>query len=256
VISGGNEAVSPFDYIDFGQVTEFNYQRSLGSLVKDASQFQRIIDLGNAAQDSFGLVPSRSAVIFIDNHDTQRNDDHPAIYKDGDLYNFYNLVMLALPYGFPKIMSSYDFHNTDQGPPKQSVHDSSHSFVNHNNNVNCGNGDWVCEHRWSQIANMVAWKRAAGSETKMENIITEDDSNHVAFSRNGKAFIALNRNENDAWTMSSIYTGLPSGDYCNVIENDDVKSCDTISVNNDGMIEDEINVPKFSAFAIHTNAKK
>ena len=53
--------------------------------------------------------------------------------------------MLAQPYGFKRVMSSYDFSDTDQGPPG--------SPPNSITNGACGNG-WICEHRWSSIMNM------------------------------------------------------------------------------------------------------
>ena len=56
--------------------------------------------------------------------------------------------MLAFPYGYPCLMSSYFFNDRDQGPPNLSP--------SINPDGTCGNG-WVCEHRWRQIFNMVAF---------------------------------------------------------------------------------------------------
>jgi alpha-amylase len=53
--------------------------------------------------------------------------------------------LMAQPYGFKRIMSSYYFDNTDQGPPG--------SPPNSVNQGSCDNG-WVCEHRWAPIGNM------------------------------------------------------------------------------------------------------
>ena len=47
------------------------------------------------------------AVTLVDNHDTQR--DGGLTYRDGDAYRLANVWMLAQPYGYPKIMSSYAF---------------------------------------------------------------------------------------------------------------------------------------------------
>jgi alpha-amylase len=60
--------------------------------------------------------------------------------------------MLAYPYGYPRMMSSFSFENRDQGPP----HDANDNILSPtiNNDGTCGNG-WVCEHRWRQIFNMV-----------------------------------------------------------------------------------------------------
>jgi alpha-amylase len=61
--------------------------------------------------------------------------------------------MLAYPYGYPRVMSSYFFDNPDQGPPNVNGNILSPTI---NSDGTCGNG-WVCEHRWRQIFNMVAF---------------------------------------------------------------------------------------------------
>ena len=61
-------------------------------------------------------------------------------YKDDYQYKLASAFMLAQDYGFKRVMSSYYFDDTDQGPP--------------GNDPGCGNG-WVCEHRWSTTVNMV-----------------------------------------------------------------------------------------------------
>jgi alpha-amylase len=79
--------------------------------------------------------------------------------------------MLAFPYGYPRIMSSYFFNDTDQGPPR----DVNDNILSPNIKCrtlsptfdrcgNCGNG-WVCEHRWRQIFNLVEFRNfVAGTE--------------------------------------------------------------------------------------------
>ena len=60
--------------------------------------------------------------------------------------------MLAYPYGYPRIMSSFFFEDPKQGPP----HDEKYNILSPviNPDGTCGKG-WVCEHRWRQIFNMV-----------------------------------------------------------------------------------------------------
>lgn len=75
--------------------------------------------------------------------------------------------MLAHPYGFTRVMSSYywdqNFVNGQDlndwvGPP----HDDSYNIVGPTFNADdsCGNG-WVCEHRWRQIYDMVEFRNVA-----------------------------------------------------------------------------------------------
>ena len=64
--------------------------------------------------------------------------------------------MLAWPYGFAQVMSSYNFNPNDdaQGPPGSNGVTSSPII---NSDGSCGGG-WVCEHRWRQITNMVKFR--------------------------------------------------------------------------------------------------
>ena len=76
-------------------------------------------DLG----ESWGLLPSKEAVVFVDNHDLQRSDQSSTLtYKSGKLYELALILMLAHPYGIARIMSSYAFDDPNQGPPSVPVH--------------------------------------------------------------------------------------------------------------------------------------
>lgn len=60
---------------------------------------------------------------------------------------------LAHDYGFMRIMSSYYFDNSDQGPPGSSYGGTDDVPIN--GDGTCGGG-WVCEHRWNAITQMVS----------------------------------------------------------------------------------------------------
>merc|ERR1712194_843128 len=111
------------------------------------------------------------------------------------------------------IMSSYPFEDVAQGPPAYPVQ--------------C-DGSWICEHRNPLIANMVLWRRVAGTSA-VENFQKDSGGSRIAFSRGKVAFVAFNRDDTLPWT-ATLQTGLPPGKYCDVIKNDDVKSCQTILV--------------------------
>jgi alpha-amylase len=182
-------------------------------------------------------------------HDTQRNGRAQLTYKNGTLYTFANLFMLAWPYAQVRVMSSYYFTDTDAGPPSVGVSDGQ----------NCQDGkNWVCEHRWSAIGNMVAWRNLA-DKSDIANWAT-GTANQIAFSRNGKAWIALNRDPNSAWVTGTLKTGLPAGTYCNVLAANDANadqpgSCkSTVTVDGGGNVAG-VQVPALSGVALHTNAK-
>jgi alpha-amylase len=233
VISGNNEAVSPGMYTSIGDVTEFQYFRTLAPNFQDEGKLQYLENFG----ESWGFIASDSAVVFMDNHDTQRGEA-PLTYKNGNVYELANIFMLAHPFGYPKLMSSYYFSGHDQGPPSSSVHNG--------DNVACGDGQpWVCEHRWTGIANMVAWRKSAG-KAAVEHF-QKQSGNTIAFCRGGAACVALNRGGGD-WSATVSFS-VPAGKYCNVIVSDDTSSCPQIEVKGDGSAS--FKVPPVGAVAVH-----
>lgn len=49
-------------------------------------------------------------------------------FKDGSLYVMAVAYMLAWPYGYPRVMSSFYFTNNDQGPPSNGATITSPKF--------------------------------------------------------------------------------------------------------------------------------
>lgn len=230
VIGADGEAVQPDMYFGIGQVTEFYYADYLDSNVMADGNMIYLQTFG----EKWGLMPTEYALIFLDNHDTQRNGRAQLTYKDGDMYAFASMFMLAWPYGTStRVMSSYYFTDTDAGPPSVGV----------NGGANCmDNQNWVCEHRWTPIAGMVGWKNAARDVNMVLNW-QQGNNNQIAFSRGNKAFIAMNR-DSFTWT-TTLETGLAVGDYCNVVKD----GCEVVTVGSDGKAT--VSVSPLSAVAIH-----
>jgi len=111
VIEGYGEAVQPAMYFGDGQVTEFDFSNGICPKVKGEGQMNQLTSF---SASGWNLVPSDDAVVFIDNHDSQRGGAG-LTYKDGALYILANVFMLGTPYGYPKVMSSYGFDDHDQG---------------------------------------------------------------------------------------------------------------------------------------------
>lgn len=237
VIGAQGEAVQPDEYYTNGDVTEFSYAYDLAPNIVNEGKMQYLSTFG----ESWGLMPSSSAVVFLDNHDTQRGAA-PITFKSGDIYTFANVFMLAHSYGYPKVMSSYNFDSSDQGPPSSPA-----------NADTCGGSDWVCEHRRAPIANMVAWRNSAGS-TGVSGFATFSPD-VIAFGRGGKAWVAMNRG-GSAWGASSnVTTGLPTGSYCNVAVSDNASECPAVVVGGDGTIAG-LSVPSLGSVALHVGAMK
>lgn len=188
---------------------------------------------------------------FVTNHDEERHNPGQVLsHQDfGNLYMLGNVFTLAYPYGYPKIMSGYYFNNDfDAGPPSAGVHSG--------NACGFDGGNWVCEHKWRGVANMVAFRNHTASEWRVTNW-WDDGYNQVAFGRGGLGFVAINRDDNKSIDQG-FQTGMPSGEYCDVIAGNfdsDTGTCDgpTISVDSSGYAH--FTVAKHDAAAIHVGAK-
>ena len=157
-------------------------------------------------------------------------------YKEGAKYNLANVYMLAFPYGYPKVMSGYQFTDTDAGPPAGST--------------NCDNNQWVCQHRWENIANMVGFRNYTVGAWSVNNW-WDNGNNQIAFGRGDKGFVVIN-NESGA-LQQTLQTGLPAGNYCNILAASAECSGAMITVASNGMAT--FNVAANSAAAIHGGAK-
>jgi alpha-amylase len=232
VIDLGGEAVSATEYTGTSDVTEFRYSSSIGNVFKN----QKLAYLSSFGE-SWGFLAGANAVVFTDNHDNQRGHgaggSNVVTYKDGSLYNLANVFMLAWPYGYPKVMSSYGFSNGDQGPPSQPVYQ--------NGSAECG-GAWICEHRWNSIANMVEFRNVTDG-TGVSGW-WDNGNNQIAFNRGDKGFVAINREGGNLTRTFSIF--LPDGDYRNVAGDG---SCVTVQ---GGQMT--LDIPPMQAAAMHVGA--
>jgi len=159
------------------------------------------------------------AFVFIDNHDTQRTGDLNSIltFRQSRMYKIANAFQLAWQYGHVRIMSSFNWeqhiegghdHNEWVGPPSDPPGQTK--------DVVCFNGEWICEHRWRQIHNMVRFHNVALGYPVSN--WWDNGMDRIAFARTGRGFLVIN-NENGAFT-NNFQTTLPAGQYCDVI------SCD------------------------------
>ncbi|XP_014672558.1 PREDICTED: alpha-amylase 1-like [Priapulus caudatus] len=261
VIDMGGEPITKYEYTGIGRVTEFLYGMKLGEVFRrwNNQKLEYLQFFG----ESWGMLPSGYAWTFVDNHDNQRKHggggDMVLTFWEPRVYKMANAFMLAWPYGYTKVMSSYYWYpreDTDVGPPADSYGNT--NTVPINDDGSCG-GNWACEHRWRQIRNMVAFRNLVHG-TAVENWWGRGDQ--IAFSRGRKGFLAINNDYSQ--TMSGeFYTGLPEGFYCDCISGDMLGSGDnayctgqTLSVNSMGRTH--INIRSDSEnpmIAIHVDYK-
>lgn len=257
VIDPGGQPVNAGMYTHISDVLEFKYSQKIGETF-NRGQLSWLSNFGEA----WGFMANDKAVVFVDNHDNQRGHGMAAevTHKSGALYDLANVYMLAWPYGYPVLMSSYEWGTNDSaGPP----HDGSGNTKNVHNadgTVNCFANEWKCEHRWRPIANMVTFRNYASSVNahSVTNWWT-NGANQIAFTRSGAnggaGFVVINREGNSL--SRTFQTGLPAGTYCNIIAGDfnhtnGTCSGSTITVNSAGSAT--ITVAAMSSAAIHRGA--
>ncbi|XP_072163688.1 alpha-amylase A-like [Diadema setosum] len=246
----GLEAVRAAEYFDIGSVTEFKYGDEvfgIGTASKAAVWY-------SGFGEQWGLMPDKKALVFIDNHDNQRNHGgggNVLTHKTPYEYKKAVAFMLAWDYGVTRVMSSYAFLDSDQGPPSDASGNTHSPTINAD--TTCGGG-WICEHRWRQIRNMACFRNAAKG-LPVQNWY-DNGRNQIAFSRGSRAFFALN---NEPHVLSrTLQTGLPAGVYCDVITGDPtISGCTghSVVVDSAGLAWLEIYPGEDPMIALHVGAK-
>ena len=254
--NGIGEALGPRDYFGAGyssggaaDITEFtvtgvgNKFRNLNG--EHISQLNPNGTQGNQFSEvAWGLMPSNKAVVFLQNHDTQHQCG--LSYRHGSTFRIANVWMLAQPYGYPSILSSYAFNcpaGNSMGPPSDAN--------GWTTAVSCASsletatiGTWVCEHRDPYILNMVSFRRVvAGSDV---NHWWDNGADAIAFSRGNKGFVAINNGT--ATVDTTIATGMAAGTYL------DLLAGSTIVVDSTGAIH--LTLSSRSAIAIDTATRQ
>jgi alpha-amylase len=222
VVGGNGEAVRPIHYFGEGyssggaaDITEFTFTGVGDKFRQIGGQYIAQLNPNGSpgtqfSEAAWSIMPSNKAVVFLQNHDTQHTCGIG--YKDGDVFRLANVWMLAQPYGYPSILSSFAFNcpgGNSMGPP---------SDANGNtNNLTCATsletaviGEWVCEHRDPSIRTMVGFRKVVAGTA-----IThwwDNGANAIAFARGNQGFVAINRESIALDTI--VTTGLAAGTYC------------------------------------------
>lgn len=225
------------EYTGNGDVTEFAYYGTVANAFKNGS----LAGLANLPNQM--PLPSEQAVVFIDNHDTQRSS--PTLtYKDGVTYDLAVAFELAYPYGTPQLISSFAFDNPDAGPPANADGTTQPA--------SCDNSAWVCEHRRPIIAGMAGFHAAVQGEGLTN--WWDNGNGQIAFGRGAAGFVVINREGGEL--SQDFQTSLPAGTYCNVMTgevSDGACTGPTVEVGADGKFN--ATVAANSGVALHAGAK-
>ena len=253
IAAGANEALGPRDYYGVGyssggaaDITEFIFV-GVGDKFRNVGG-QRLFQLnpngspGNQfSETAWRIMPADKGVAFLQNHDTQHQGG--ISYRDGAVFRLANVWMLAQPYGYPSILSSYAFDfpvGNSMGPPSDAG-GQTRAVSCAARMENATVGQWVCEHRDAYIRNMVRFRKHVAG-TAIEKW-WDNGANAIAFSRGAKGFVAINRESTGI--MATLPTGLPPGAY------QDLLSTSVVTVGSNGTVQ--LDLPPMSALAIMAN---
>lgn len=208
VIRGSGEPVLPEEYLGAGSVFEFTYARDLGIQFVSGSFTEP--DLSNERPQH---VPSDQAIVFVDNHDTERGEAQ-ITYRDGDAYAMANVLMLADDYGTPVVYSGYAFSDRDAGAKTTAsgTIEPVGCAEGAHGPQDFADGDRTCIHVWDAIAPMVAFRIAVGEAPRLPGVMVDDA---YAFEREGRGAVAVNQGESEA--TLTLPTTMPDATYCDVL---------------------------------------
>jgi alpha-amylase len=222
VIGSAGEALQEHHYYGVGystggaaDITEFTFT-GVGSKFLNLNG-ERMSDLNPAgppgkqfSEAAWGMIPSAKALVFLQNHDTQRTCGLG--YQHGDRFRLANVWMLAQPYGFPSVLSGYAF-TCPSGASMGPVSDAEGWTLP----VNCAAsfetatpGAWTCEHRDPSVLSMVRFRRVTAGTPVTH--WWDDGLDAIAFGRGTVGFVVINGNATGL--TDTLTTGLPAGEYC------------------------------------------
>ena len=270
VSAGFAEALRPADYFGEGyssggaaDITEFIF-KGVADKFTQLGGAQHLFQLnpngssGNQfSANAWSMMPSDKAVVFLQNHDTQHElgSQCGLRYTNPQVFRLANVWMLAEPYGYPSVLSSYAF-SCDQvgitiGPPS----DANGWTVP----VSCSSsletaaiGKWVCEHRDPYIESMVRFRHeTAGTD---QSHWWDNGRDAIAFSRGDKGFVAINREGSSV--TATVATGLSAGTYCDILTGGRTgASCAGTSLTVDGTGAIQLVLASNTAVAILASSK-
>jgi alpha-amylase len=255
----GGDAVPKDLYYPTGSVDDFVYTADITTAFTHADE--TISGLGKL-DSAPNIGPSDKSVVFVDNHDSQRGHVGTGLilsYKRTDVYALANVFMLAWPMGYPRVMSSYVFSDTEAGPPSDPQGRTNSIYAAGSAAPNCGlqPEQWVCEQRWHAIAGMVGFRDfTADSPTVANWWSNPSDGNQIAFGRGAAGFVVINRSTKAL--SQTLPTGLAAGTYCDVVGGDLAEgsaTCTGVSVVVAADGTAPFDIAPMQAIAIHTGAK-
>ena len=211
VFPDGPGKVSQWAFTQAGSVLGFDYAFQIERAYRSYNGSGYTGNIASLAVfgEAAGLVPSDRSLVFIENHDTERDNPDSArtlSYRDGRTNIIAHEFMLAYPYGTPQVYSAFSFpvDQTYASPPA-----TAGGIIK---DTDCANG-WVCVDRDPGVLAMVKFRNAVANAPL--RAWWDDGDNVIAFSRGTQGFFASNNGT--AAKTTSIATTVQPGTYCDTI---------------------------------------
>jgi alpha-amylase len=243
VIRAQSEPITPEEYAPNGPSWEFGYARTLTSMMQSRS-LNPDVRFGPEGR----TLPSDQAIVFVDNHDTERNGETLS-YKDGEAYALATAFMLAHPYGIPQLTSGYAFEGRDAGARAYDdgrVIDASCADARTEPKPRYEPGEWVCPQNWSIVRGMLAFRSAVGDAPLTDSVTFDarELRSVSGFGRGAYGFVAFNAGSTSV--TATFDTGLVPGRYADAV------SGEVVEVDADGRFTAD--VPGLGVVALHVGA--
>lgn len=251
VIRGAGEPVEPEEYTATGQVFEFSYARDLVQPLRSG------VWTDPELTDPRPLhVASEDAIVFVDNHDTERGEAKVTAEVPG-LYLLANVLLLGDDYGTPVVYSGYTFSDRDAAAPADAAGrtlPASCPAVVENATVPAEDGARTCIQSWPAIGGMLAFREVVGDAPRLPGV---EEGDAYAFERDARGVVAVNAGH--AAETLTVPTGLPDGEYCDVVSGGRTalaeNGCQGTTLTVDGG-EVVFELPGRTAVAIHLESKR
>jgi alpha-amylase len=258
VIDMGDAGVKATDYYGLGfhggsgsDLSEFKYRGIRDKFMNSGGQ--QVADLMTFSEVNWSLMPSNKALVFLENHDTQRSGG--VTWDAWQRQRLAYVFMLAEPYGYPMVMSSYAFDQAsgasrDAGPPAGNGTAAGQSCSA--DIPNTPDGQWVCEHRDPLLGAMIRFRAATAGQARQANATL--NANFIAFSRGTTGFVAINNGA--SVTTGTVTTSLAAGTYCDLLTGGKVGgACAGTTVTIDAGGVASLSIPAFTAVVLLTADK-
>ncbi len=209
VIAGPNAPVSYSDYLPLGDVMAYSYSKKIAQAFLDK-------DFNSLSHVEKGFPASSDSIVFLTNHDLERNTNIRTLRFDSpdqNLYRLANVFLLTWPFGYPQLYSGYRFKDFDEGPPLTSSLKTLPILDSQNN---CQK-PWTCEHRLPEVAKLVDFRNQTDRAFKVQNWWS-NGKDALAFSRGSLGFVVINSSSNEL--IKEFTTSMSDGYYCNILEDD------------------------------------